>query len=182
MTTKSNLLSFLWEDDQYKEFNNFFNRIKNSISVSSIELEINQKIEKRGQLKVINMAITDDYTELKNIIISSSLENQILRSRLTHLKVEVYKNQKKLDDYQESIQRYLFVTYKDDLEKLGYKTQADKGYIIGCLFIDFTRFINDLKALDQTIEFLIKDIDQQSWTLKNIISMLEIVFKNNKIL
>ncbi len=128
------------------------------------------------------MALTEDYSELKNVIVSGSLEGQILRSRLVHLKVDCYRNLKKIDEYKESIQKYLFVTYKDELDKLGYKTQADKGYIVSCLFIEVNRFVESLKTLDETIEFLIKDIDQQSWTLKNIISVMELAIKSGKII
>lgn len=179
---KSGLLGFLYQDEQYREFCNLFDKIKKQISATAIEVEIDEKIEKRSSLKSINMALTEDYSELKNMVISGSLDAQILRSRLVHLKVQCHKNLKKIDDYKENIQKYLFVNYKDELDKLGYKTQADKGYVISCLFIEVNRFIESLKTLDETIEFLVKDIDQQSWTLKNIISVMEIVFKNGKIL
>jgi hypothetical protein len=182
MMQQSSVLAFLYGDEKYREFYNFFNAVKKQISPVLVENELEQKIEKRKTLHIPATLASEDYMELKDTVISASLEGQVLRSRLTAIKIDCYKNLKKIDDYRENIQKYLFVTYKDELDKLGYKTQADKGYIINCLFIEVNRFLESLKTLDETVEFLIKDIDQQSWTLKNIISVLELVVKSGKIL
>ena len=118
-----------------------------------------------------------DYLELRTMIINNSVESQLLRSRLCHLRIEVFKHLKKLRERMDSLKKYLFIEYKSQLDQLGMKTQADKNYIIESCFLDCGTFVSELEVLEQSLIYFIEDLDKNLWTLKNLVDVLELVFR-----
>lgn len=174
----SAIFSFLHNDDRILEFQKYLNRVKKLIDPVKIEVELDSKLEKRVQLKSIQPLMDHDYSELKSMILTNSVESQLLRSRLCHLRIEVYKHSRKLSDYVEGLKKYLFITHKNQLELLGLKTQADKNYIIDSCFLEASTFLTELQVLEQALVFFIEDLDKNLWTLKNLVSVLELSVKN----
>lgn len=173
----SKLFSFLYNDVRLQDFYKHLANAKKQIDPIKIEIEVEDRLDKRVTLKSVTVTGDIDHLELQKMIITNSLDSQILRSRLCHLRIEVYKNLKKLEEYSESMKKFLFIEYKNQLDQLGMKTQADKNYIIETCFFECSTFVNELKILEQSLVFFIEDIDKNTWTLKNAVSVLELAFR-----
>ena len=172
------IFSFLYNDQQLIDFNKYYDRIKNTVDLVQLEVELEQKLNKRVELKSVGLGGDVDYGELRTTIITNSIESQLLRSRLCHLRLEIFGKLKRLKDRVDALKKYLFIEYKPQLDQLGLKTQADKNYIIETCFLDCTNFINELEVLEQSIVYFIEDLDKNLWTLKNLVDVLEITFKS----
>lgn len=173
----SKIFSFLYNDPLLQDFNSYFNKVKGSVDLIKLELELDEKLDKRIALKSVSLNGDIDYLELRTMIINNSVESQLLRSRLCHLRIESYKHLKRLKERMDSLRKYMTVEYKTQLDQLGIKTQTDKNYIIETCFLDCTNFITELETLEQSIIFFIDDLDKNLWTLKNLVDILELVFK-----
>lgn len=177
----SKLFSFLYNDQRLQEFNAHLVKAKKQVDITQLELEIETKLDKRVQLKSVSLAGDVDFLDLRNMIITNSVESQLLRSRLSHLRIEVYKHLKRLEEYSENVRKYLFIEHKLQLEQLGMKTQADKNYIIETCFFDCNTFITELKVLQESLVFFIEDLDKNLWTLKNLVDVLELAFRGRNV-
>lgn len=177
--TTSKIFSFLYNDPQLIAFNAYYNGAKRGIDLVKLEIELEQRMDKRVELKSLGVGGDVDYDALRTTIITNSVESQLLRSRLCHLRIEVFGKLKRLKERVEALKKYLFIEHKASLDQLGMKTQADKNYIIETCFFDCEQFISELETLEQSFLFLIEDIDKNTWTLKNIVSVLELTFKGS---
>lgn len=171
------LFSFLYNDPLLQDFNSYFNRVKSTTDLVKLEIEIEEKLDKRIELKSVSINGDVDYLELRTMIITNSVESQLLRSRLCHLRIETYKDLKRLKERMDSLKKYLMVEYKGQLDSMGIKTQTDKNYLIETCFLDCVNFISELETLEQSLIFFIEDLDKNLWTLKNLVDILELVFK-----
>jgi hypothetical protein len=171
------VFSFLYQDPRYIDFYKYYERIKTTINTVTIEIEVEERLNKRVRLRELTTGEDIDYALLKDTIIVNSSESQRLRSRLCHLRIEVFSKLKTLRERTETLKKYLFISYKTDLDSFGLKTQADKNYILDSCFIDVTQFICELETLEQSLVFFIEDLDKNSWTMKNLTDLLELTFR-----
>lgn len=172
------LLSFISNDSNLLNFNVYFQTIKARTDLIKIELELEHKLQQRVQLRNVSLGDDVDYHLLKTMIITNSIDSQLLRSRLCHLHIELHSVSKRLKDKAETLRKYLFVEHRAQLEALGLKTQADKNYLIESCFLECSMFITEVDALRESLVFFIEDLDKNLWTLKNLVSVLELTFKN----
>lgn len=171
------LFSFLYNDRHTLDYNVFLATMKSKIDLIKIDLELEDKMNKRVSLKVPKLSDDLDYNALKLMIIDNSIQSQVLRSRLCHLHIEIHKILKRLSDREETLRKYLFITYKAQLEQLGLKTQADKNYLIDSCFLDSALYVSELATLKESIQFLMEDLDKNLYTIKHLVSLLELSFK-----
>jgi hypothetical protein len=169
---------FLFNDPRLLEFLVYYENTKKQIDTLRIEVELEQKLTKRIELKSVSLLDDVDYSSLRTMIINNSIESQLLRSRLCHMRIEIFSKLKRLSERQDALKKYLFIEYRPQLEAQGMKTQADKNYIIDTCFIECAQFITELETLQEAIVFFIEDLDKNLWTLKNLVDVLELTFKN----
>ena len=120
-----NLFSFLSLNEKFLTFSEFYEGVKKRINPDSIEIEIETKLEKRILLTQIG-SVQDNPIKVQDMLARSSIDSQVLRSRFTFLRNECYKYAKKLEDYSNSLKKYLVIEYRLQLEQMGIKTQTDK--------------------------------------------------------
>lgn len=174
----SSFFTFLHNDPSILTFNTYFAQCKAKIDVIKIEQELEQKIHQRVSLSSVRMADDIDYNALRTMLVNNSIDSQILRSRLSHMRIEVYKTLSKLTERLNSLKKYLLARYKNEFESYGLKTQADKSHLVDSTFLHCDEFLIELTTLKDSLLFLIEDLDKNSYTLKNLVEVLSISFKN----
>lgn len=173
----SSFFSFLYNDPELLKYNTIFAQFKAKTDLIKIDLELDQKMAQRLMLKSVQLGDDVDYTALRTMIVNASIDSQVLRSRLCHMHIEIHKSLKRLNDRSSILRKYLFATYRPQLEAHGLKTQADKNYVIDSCFLQSDLFLTELTTLKESIVFFIEDLDKNLWTLKSLVDVLEISFK-----
>lgn len=101
----------------------------------------------------------------------ASVREAATRARLTELKVTLYVEKELLSEAIESTVSHVRSAY--DMSDLG-STQEERRLAIRSMFRGGYRLLDELKAASDVLDFIIKDIDQCGYSLRNMIDIVKI--------
>lgn len=106
----------------------------------------------------------------KKKIIEYASEDAALRSRVTYIQVNARRISFRLDFLAEVLRDWVLAEYGSRIKG----TAQIKNAVVNNLSLKIFSFSNKLTALDDCCGIILKDIDQSQWSIKAVISVLEI--------
>lgn len=123
--------------------------------------------------RTVRLLHSDEIRENNNMVIDALINNQVTRSRIVEIKLNVSNLDIRIKARIEALTNYLMLTYAEDLKK-NYKTQTERKSVVNSMF-DFTnKLCAEIETVQKFADLIINDIDQAAWTLKSIIDCLKI--------
>lgn len=171
------MLDSLLNDDKYVDFKKAFANGAFSLNFNALLKEI------KGLHVTRSVRSLDTHTVLSNTeaVVAALINNQITRSRIVEIKMNVSDLDLRIHSKIESLSKYLLSKYADDLKSLKLTQAERKNYVLS-LFSFFDTCLYNIDVLQKFSDLVINDIDQASWMLKSIIDCLKIndaVVKNS---
>lgn len=164
------LSSIIKEDSEYKVFLRVIKQVKKEIDLEKIKKEAEMLHKTRvarslhGKDKLVANKISD-----------ANAQDLSWRARLSEMRVGLYI---RLSDVEEAISAFtdfVLVTYGDDLKDDGFTTKDQRSSFTKHLLGKHYRFLREGQIVLETLDFLIRDIDQAGFHLRNMVKILEIV-------
>ena len=122
----------------------------------------------------------DLLTENQKNLLEVSLQNQAIRSRIVEIKLISVKKAELLETHITELKSYIALRYREGLKTL-YSTTQERNNSLEYLFKDGQKILNKIQMLEEVCDILLNDIDQASWSIKSIISILELSSKRETI-
>lgn len=163
------VLKKLSKDPRVKAFKQRLENGDFSVDTSSFIAELDRMHATR---KVRLLKTKDVIHNAQTKIVSALVQNQAYRSRCVEIKMICFRTQQNLEQHYGSLFDYLKVQYKSDLGV--YRTVSERDSAISTLLGDSTYITNQLDVVVQICDLIIADIDQATWSLKNMTDVLKI--------
>ncbi len=106
-------------------------------------------------------------------------EELATRSRLTEMKLALYEDMAILDEILETIAAHLRTAYDGYFE--GFKTETDKKTLMRKILNRGYELKSEMKACDDRIDLVIKDIDQASYGLTRMVALFKILHERKTV-
>lgn len=106
-------------------------------------------------------------------LIDANLRDLSYRARLVELRVNLDRKLQALQEMVEAVKRYVITEYADDLSDM--KTVEQRRSFAGRVVKAQEQFLVEGKSMVQSLDTLIKDIDQASYHFKSIIDCLKLL-------
>lgn len=114
----------------------------------------------------------------KNLL-EISLQNQAYRSRIVEIQIDLTKQMNAIDAHIDNLKTYLGIKY-NDIIKREFRTAAERTNFLDDLFRDAMTISSQLDSALDIIKILIQDIDQASFCIRHLISVLELGIKKDQ--
>lgn len=114
-------------------------------------------------------------------LLDANLQNAAFRSRCVEIKVQCFNTCSNLEEYLDSLKRYIFTKYVDYL-KQDYTTQADRKEAVNQVLDNGLRRFKNLKKVITIADLVVEDIDKSGWTIKSILEVLELTTRRENVI
>lgn len=159
-------------DDKYKRFRRIVKNVGEQINVEKLHAEILRlHAGRKSRTLYLKRPGADAVDE-------ANLQDSAYRSRIAEIYVEVDYHLGLLQEALESIRKHLMNEFRENLE--GLKTKGERLTFADQYLNSGLALIHKLKRLLKVADVIIKDIDQNSYSLKNTIKTMEILYGNKK--
>lgn len=164
-------LDDLKEDAKFKQYKRIVKEIERSVDIEKLTTEINRLHSGRKSRNLHGKSPTGDS------LMEASLQDSSNRSRMAEIRVEAFRQQSMLEEAIAAVKRHLMNEYRESFS--GLRTKGERlGYVEQFLTRGL-RLNANLENFMERVDFLIKDIDQTGFSLRNSINVLEIVYSKN---
>ena len=116
--------------------------------------------------------LNPDSPKFMDKLVRASVDDQAYRSRIIAIQKDCIRSQLTLEATVKAFTDYVLLEYSEELK--GLRTKEERLMIVRTTLAPFERHIMRVTALKQCCELVIKDIDQAAWSLKLLVSTLEI--------
>jgi uncharacterized protein YaaN involved in tellurite resistance len=96
-----------------------------------------------------------------------------VRSRLVRIRVKNAKAVAHLEAAMAAMRQHILSEYSDDLTE--YKTESMRKAVIDRVMKSATEFVAGCQSLTDTIDTIIKDIDQSSFGIRHTVDLLKLL-------
>lgn len=161
----------LKEDAKFKQYRRIVKEIERSVDIEKLTTEVNRLHSGRKSRNLHGK------TPSGESLMEASLQDSSNRSRMAEIRVETYRQQSMLEEAISAIKRHLMNEYRESFS--GLRTKGERVAYVE-QFLNRGLLLNSkLENFMERIDFLIKDIDQTGFSLRNAINVLEIVYSRN---
>ena len=159
------------EDEKYLQYRRIVRVIRKSIDLKVLMIEV--KRMHSGRISRLMYGTNPGPQKLSDAV----QQDSSYRSRMAEIRSEASSQLSALDASVSEIRKHLMQAYGSELS--GLRTKGERvdfvdQYLASGLLLSqqFTDFVSQ-------VDFLIKDIDQSSFSFRNLVKLLEIIYSKN---
>lgn len=108
-----------------------------------------------------------------NKFMDAALQNSAYRSRIVEIKMIMLDRKHELEEYLEALKKDLKVRYSEDLAET-YRTINERDNAVAVVLSDAMSIIRNVDNACKYADLVIEDIDQSGWTMKHLMSAVEL--------
>lgn len=163
------LRSKLMEDNEWLRFRNVFKTAQEALNIGSTEYEVKSLHASRParSLSAAKLSVA--------ILQEATIGDLTARSRLTEIKLLVYRTEELLSTAIKQIRKYLASQYADEVKSLGGTNAVTRTAILDRLLSRPIEYLSSLSSLTEQIDLIIKDIDQSAFSLNRSKELLQML-------
>lgn len=173
MSEKS-LKKLLKEDSQFIKYKNILTAAESMGEFENYISELENMHKARKARTLVHKKIGTQR------LMRAIMQDAAYRARCVEILVQVGKAQRLLHAATDSIYNHIFVKYKVYLAQ--YRTKAEKDSFVQSLLSDSYAKQNDFERVVDVAKLIIEDIDKFSWSTKNIIEAMKLVFQKENVI
>ncbi len=167
-TYKNPVISTMRKDPKYKRLKETFSTHETfRLPLDDLMLELTG-LHRSRKVRILNP--TDPEFVAK--VVESVLNDQAIRSRTTEILIRCVRAHALLSHSVEGLKYHLLTTYADSLKT--YRTKDERAQIVNSTLRTFEKFLSDVLTLKESAQLVVNDIDKASWSLKSVLSALEL--------
>lgn len=164
----------LREDPSLSRFSEILRTCQGSININSTEAELRSLHANRKSRKLSSGNVSA--SKLSDAI---SIE-AYTRSRLTELKLMVYRTVQLLRTNLAIARRHIQTEYRNEVRELSGTTKADREAFLDRLFPGALSLLDELESVQTQIDYIIKDIDQVGYSMRELRELLNMVLNKRE--
>ena len=160
-------------DDKWKRYRSLLASIKETFPVESLQQEIDtiQKLRKVRGVRLNGISA--------NKLLDMSMDEVQHRARLTEVLIQARREFARLDALVTGMYSYIKGEYAQELS--SFKSQADRNSAVETLLSTGYEVLSQIEAISDTVELVIKDIDQSSFTLTRVANLIELTTRREHV-
>jgi hypothetical protein len=166
-------LDALKEDAKFKQYRRIVKEIERSVDIEKLTTEVNRLHAGRKSRNLHGRAPSGESLQ------EASLQDSSNRSRMAEIRVETFRQQSMLEEALAAIKRHVMNEYRDAFS--GLRTKGERLAYVEQYLNRGISLNAKLENFMERIDFLIRDIDQTGFALRNAINVLEIVYAKNSV-
>ena len=147
------------------------NILENAQQKLNLEQDLKEAFALHASLRVRQMYGKNKYNP--KLIMKCVAQVQSNRSRITTLVAKASVHLSYVEEASKAFRIFLYTEYSEDMKK--YKTKEQKDAIFQRIVGSVSDFISEGNAFIKHMEYLIKDLDQSSHSLRHMIDILKIL-------
>ena len=163
-------------DPNYKKFGRIVETIRSRVNLTDIQ---NEALGLHASRSSRNMYGEGRYSP--SIIIDASLKDLSFRARLVEMRVKLDIEVSSLSEAMAAVKNHISTEYADEIQDEFKNVGERKNFVDRCVK-NSNQFLSDSEAVISTLDHLIKDLDQGSFYLKNVIETLKVVAMGGKVI
>jgi hypothetical protein len=168
----SSLIKEVRQDPQYETFARILEQTKKRVNIEgSVEEALSLHASRTSRALNGN----DRYSPKK--LIDASFKDLSVRSRLVEIRVKNDKQMSHLREAMKALRRYISTEYADDLREFSNAEQ--RNAFIDRVMKAANTFLAEGDACQDTIDHLVKDLDQAGHNMRHAIDCLKILQNKN---
>jgi hypothetical protein len=158
-------------DERIQTFLNLVKSGRANIDSKALLDEIQQLHASR---EIRSLTYHDIAKSSQKVLIQASLQNQSYRSRVVEIKMIATRQYNIVEEHKDKLTRYIFATYKSSIT---FKTKGERDQYVEHLLEPANSLLSRLSSISEIADMIITDIDQAAWTIKNIITVMDLSSK-----
>jgi hypothetical protein len=162
------LIKEIRSDPTYKKFKEIYERTQQRVDIEAAYKEATMLHESR-----IAAAPKGDKRYSAQRLIDANMLDLSVRSRLVRIRVKNAKAVAHLEAAMAAMRQHILSEYSDDLTE--YKTESMRKAVIDRVMKSATEFVAGCQSLTDTIDTIIKDIDQSSFGIRHTVDLLKLL-------
>ena len=164
----SKMLKEIRGDGEYVKFKTIFERTRERVDLEKDLTEVLNLHAGRTSRKLYG----DKQYSVKALI-DASLKDMSYRSRMVEIRVRASVQISILQEAIGALRKYLSTEYADDLREFG--TVAERKSFVDRVLKTPLAYIEEANSLLDTIDIILKDLDQASFGLRNMLECLKLL-------
>lgn len=164
----SRLSDLLKKDDQYKKYRNVFKTVKQRLD---IEKDLNEVLSLHAGRH--SRALYGDKQFSSRAIYTATSQDLSIRARLVEIRQQTSVQISFLRGAMERLHKYIRTEYKMEMRQFTNE-QTRRATLDGITHTGYT-LISETDSLIDTIDNIIKDIDQAGHSIRHMISILQLL-------
>lgn len=158
----------LKEDDRFRRYKRIVKGMKEGIDIEKMDSEIMRLHTGRLSRQMYGKNPSVD------TLLKASLQESSVRSRMAEIRVELSKNLSLLEKAVKEVRKYLMSEYREYVT--NFRTKGERIDFFDSQLNSGISMISQIEGLVSRIDFLIKDIDQTSYSLTRTRECLELLY------
>ncbi len=171
MKSKKIYIEDLKDTDDYLRYRRIIKRLAEETDLIKTAEEIGRLHSGRKSRSLFGSELSADK------IIEANLQDTSYRSRLVEIRIDLAKILSLATTTLDTVKSKVYQTYTEDLKV--FKTKGERMSYVESFLTLGTMFTKRVEDLSDQLDLVIKDIDQTSFTYKNAIQILEIIYSKN---
>lgn len=169
MNTIKEFREELKEDSEWKRFREVFRTTQEALNIGSTEYEVKSLHANRPSrsLNAAKVAV--------HVLQEATIGDLTARSRLTEIKLLVYRTEELLSTAIKQIRKYLASQYADEVKALGGSNAGTRTALLDRLLSRPIEYLSSLSSLTEQIDLIVKDIDQTAFSLNRSKELLQML-------
>ena len=163
----------LKSDDRWKRYRGIITSVNESFPLESLQQELDT-IQRMRKVRTVNLKGVSPQR-----LLDMSMDEVQHRARLTEILIQAKKESALVDTLLDGMYAYIKGEYSEELK--DWKSQADRNSVVERLLSKGYETQSGIASLMETVETLIKDIDQSSFTLTRAANLLELIIRRENI-
>lgn len=164
----SALLKGIRDDPEYAKFKVIFTRIRERVD---LDKDLNEVLNLHAGRTSRKLYGEKQYSV--KALLDASLKDMSYRSRMVEIRVRASVQISVLEESVVALRKYLSTEYADDLREFG--TVAERKSFVDRVLKSPLAYIEEANSLLDTIDILLKDLDQASFGLRNMLECLKLL-------
>lgn len=115
-------------------------------------------------------------------LIKANLEDISYRSRLVEILVTTGKDHRKLEAALNAMNGHIMSNYLDDLVEFAGKVKTDRQTFVDSVLRAGWDVMSKLDKITEIAQLVIEDIDKTQWSMKNLVTLMELASKREETL
>lgn len=167
------LRRILAKDPEYERFKSVVKRFSMAEELETImaEIETLHRTRKSRKLHSISPNPRD--------IVDASLEDSSFRSRAVEILMRMMRSKCAIERALDAVSGYIVTEYGDYIDS---KTKAERERFIRVINTRALKYLDDLTSSIEIIREFISDLDKNSYSIKNAIEALSILYKRETVI
>jgi len=168
--------TLLKNDSRVRKLNKLLS--KGSFNLNTVEWLRELEIMHLGRL-TRKLTVGDVVHRFQSSFMKSVLQNQANRSRAVEIKMHCLRTQARLSRHLDKLKRLLAARYHEPLQR-AVKTKAERDDLVRSVLFKAEDLLQEITTTMQIADLVVADIDQTGWTVKSIITIMELISKQTK--